>query len=71
MSLKIPTLAALLTLSGPALALDSSAGPLTVTKLADGFSQPWAVEALPDGGKLVTERGGALIHAQGRAQSGG
>lgn len=62
MTLKISAIAALLSLAAPAHALDSSAGELSVTKLADGFEQPWAVEALPGGGILVTERGGALIH---------
>jgi glucose/arabinose dehydrogenase len=31
-----------------------------VTRIADGFRVPWALEFLPEGGLLVTERGGAL-----------
>ncbi|RUL98303.1 PQQ-dependent sugar dehydrogenase [Rhizobium chutanense] len=36
-------------------------GPaVRVDKLADGFEQPWAVEVLPDGAYLVTERPGRM-----------
>ncbi|EJZ19662.1 PQQ-dependent sugar dehydrogenase [Rhizobium sp. Pop5] len=36
-------------------------GPtLHVEKLADGLEHPWAVEVLPDGGYLVTERPGRM-----------
>lgn len=36
--------------------------PVTVSVLAKGLVHPWAVEALPDGGLLVTERPGRLRH---------
>ncbi|PTX56037.1 glucose/arabinose dehydrogenase [Litoreibacter ponti] len=69
MSLKSVLFSALFAAAAlPVHALDSSAGKLTVTRVADGFDQPWGVEAVPDGGILVTERGGELIHlhADGR-----
>lgn len=47
-------------MSGMAAALDSSAGALTATRVADGLDQPWAMGFLPDGDILVTERGGRL-----------
>ncbi|SFR50122.1 PQQ-dependent sugar dehydrogenase [Litoreibacter janthinus] len=62
MTLKITLIAAILALGLPAHALDSSLGQLTIKKLADGFDEPWSVESLPDGGILVSERGGALTH---------
>jgi glucose/arabinose dehydrogenase len=42
--------------STPGRALDTSAGPLRVTKIARGLDQPWAIGFLPDGSVLVTER---------------
>lgn len=53
---------------GPAHALDSSAGKLTVTRMVEGLDQPWSIGFLPDGGMLITERGGRLllIGANGR-----
>lgn len=38
----------------------SKKAPLVVETLARGLKQPWSVEALPDGGYLVSEKGGAL-----------
>ncbi|MAU53953.1 MAG: hypothetical protein CMN17_16635 [Roseovarius sp.] len=59
-----------LILSLPAQALDSSAGRLTVTRMVDGLTEPWALGFLPDGGVLVTERGGRLLHVtDGRMQA--
>lgn len=40
--------------------LDSSAGRLTVTAMAQGLDQPWALGFLPDGSVLITERDGRL-----------
>ncbi len=34
--------------------------PLVVETLASGLNRPWSVEALPDGGYLVSEKGGTL-----------
>lgn len=44
-----------------AATLDSSAGTLTVTPVATGLNEPWALAELPDGRILITERGGTLI----------
>ena len=41
-------------------AFPSKKAPLSVETLATGLNQPWSVEALPEGGYLVTEKGGAL-----------
>ena len=48
--------------AGPSHAqtFESSAGRLTVTPVATGLSNPWAVAFLPDGRMLVTERPGRL-----------
>jgi len=62
MTPKLALLAALLAFGLPAQALESSAGSLKITMLAGGFDEPWAVEFLPDGGILVSERGGTLTH---------
>lgn len=35
---------------------------VAVATLAEGLAHPWAVAALPEGGYLVTERGGTLNH---------
>ncbi len=43
-------------------AMTTMQGKLTVTQVADGFEQPWAIGHLPDGGVLITERDGAVIH---------
>ncbi|NDR54860.1 PQQ-dependent sugar dehydrogenase [Aliiruegeria sabulilitoris] len=37
-------------------------GPVEVTPVAEGLDTPWAVAFLPEGGFLVTEREGALLH---------
>ena len=42
-------------------ALDSSAGPINVEIKADGLEEPWGLAFLPDGGWLITERGGRLL----------
>jgi glucose/arabinose dehydrogenase len=38
----------------------SKKAPLVVETLATGLNQPWSVEVLPDGGYLVSEKGGTL-----------
>ncbi|MBD8064011.1 PQQ-dependent sugar dehydrogenase [Devosia sp. PTR5] len=40
--------------------VESSAGPLTATVLAEGLNHPWGLALLPDGRFLVTERSGQL-----------
>lgn len=69
----IGPLAVLAALLGATLAgaqnLDSSAGPLRVERVVSGLNTPWALGFLPDGGLLITERDGRLLHvAYGRAQ---
>jgi len=59
--------------AAPVHALDTSAGSLSVTKMVDGLDAPWALEFLPDGGMLITERDGRLLHiadGQSRAING-
>ena len=56
-------------ISSPALALDAARGDVTVTPVATGLEEPWAVAPMPDGGLLVTERDGAIqLIRDGRAR---
>ncbi len=50
---------------GPALALQTSAGPVTVEQMATGLDQPWGLDFLPDGDWLITEREGQLRYFDG------
>lgn len=52
-----------LTLGASAQTLQSAVGEVKLTRMIGGLDQPWGVDVLPDGGFLVTERGGALLHA--------
>jgi glucose/arabinose dehydrogenase len=45
--------------------LQTSAGRVTLTKVAEGFDVPWAIGFLPDGAALVTDRGDGLWLVRG------
>ena len=60
----LPLAAALtLTVAFPlhAATVETEAGPMEITEIADGFDMPWGVDFLPDGGFLVTEIAGTLV----------
>ena len=42
--------------------IETSAGPATLERMAEGLEEPWALGFLPGGGFLVTLRGGELRH---------
>jgi glucose/arabinose dehydrogenase len=46
---------------------ETSAGSVDVQRVISGLSTPWSIAFLPDGSKLVTERGGRLLHVDGSA----
>ncbi|SDC06461.1 PQQ-dependent sugar dehydrogenase [Ruegeria marina] len=49
--------------------LTTSAGQVRLEVMAEGLDTPWAVAPLPEGGALITERGGRLVFASdGRVQ---
>lgn len=54
---------ALLLLASPALAerLETSAGPVEVTRIVGDLDTPWAVAFVPGGDLLITERDGVLL----------
>ena len=58
--MKHPLILTLAILAAPADAMETQRGPVTVTPVATGLNEPWAVAALPDGSLLVTERDGRL-----------
>lgn len=63
MSVRLVLVAAAAMLPVPAAlgqTIDTSAGPLSATVLAEGLDHPWALAFLPDGRMLVSERSGQL-----------
>ncbi|MEL7098406.1 MAG: PQQ-dependent sugar dehydrogenase [Pseudomonadota bacterium] len=48
----------------PAAALEIAGQDVTVTPVVTGLDQPWGVAQMPDGGLLITDRGGALVLSQ-------
>lgn len=53
----------LLALGGQAAAdtiVQTHAGPMRISVVAEGLNEPWAIGFLPEGGVLITERGGEL-----------
>ena len=63
-----PVLLALSLGCSPAHTMDTSAGNLTVTKMVDQLDDPWALGFLPEGGMLITERAGRLLHVEDGAR---
>lgn len=57
-------------LPGFAQTVDSSAGPLHATVLAEGLDHPWALAFLGNGRFLVTERSGKLVVVENGVKSG-
>jgi len=66
----ITGVAALLLIAFPTStpALETSAGKVEITLVADGFEEPWSIGFLPDGSFLVTEREGNLWHISDHAR---
>lgn len=55
-----------LVLSTPgAQAVETSAGRVEITSVLTGLDEPWSFAFLPEGGILLTERGGRLLHVSG------
>lgn len=54
-------MAVIAALPAQAETVESSAGPLQIEAVVTGLEEPWALEFLPDGGLLVTERDGRLL----------
>ncbi len=51
-----------------AQSITSSAGVLQVEKVMGGLTEPWSLAFLPDGGFLITERAGRLVHVSPAGQ---
>ncbi len=48
--------------AGASGVVETSAGTMQITPVAEGLVEPWAIGFLPDGAFLVTERDGQLKH---------
>jgi glucose/arabinose dehydrogenase len=51
-----------------AFSFPAVAGSVQITPMATGLDQPWAIGFLPDGGWLITLRGGQLRHYQANGE---
>ena len=70
MRVLICLMATLLHVPAWAQTLQTSAGTLKVDAIVSGLEEPWAMAFLPDGGMLITERGGRLLHVKdGQSQT--
>ncbi len=63
--MRLVSILAFVLIPSPVAALDTSAGRLAVTPMAEGLDEPWGLGFLPDGGFLVTLRAGELRHYRG------
>lgn len=62
---RLTVIAAWLATATAALALDTSAGRVEITPMIEDLDTPWALAHLPDGGVLITEKDGRLLHWSG------
>jgi aldose sugar dehydrogenase len=60
MQYRVLLLSVLLPLGAQAGTVETSAGTMEITEMADGLIEPWGIAFLPDGSFLVTEREGRL-----------
>ena len=52
-------------LATPIQALEAKGGTIAIEEMSAGLDEPWGIDFLPDGGWLITERGGLLRHFDG------
>jgi glucose/arabinose dehydrogenase len=50
--------------------VQTSAGPMQIATVVSGLDEPWGLDFLPDGGFIVTERGGRLLLVDGGQMRG-
>ncbi|MBV7409931.1 PQQ-dependent sugar dehydrogenase [Maritimibacter sp. DP1N21-5] len=46
-----------------AAVVETDDGPVEITEMVGGLTEPWGIAFLPDGSQLITERDGRLLHA--------